>query len=176
MQIEVIPLYSDDQSELKQIALQPNVIGIDKIEEPVERFSVFENYVAMSFSESGYIYVKDVANDMIVYELTETVSELRAGKKVLKLGSLLEQEGDAVSSFKLTYTTYINYDDVFNEVHFFPKDATDAWSIFENENLFTAGDKEHMVGINAQIQFTSRGTNLIFIDDTVDPPLMTTFV
>ena len=117
------------------------MIGIDKIEEPVERFSVFENYVAMSFSERGDVYVKDVANDMIMYELNETASELRAGEKVLKLGSLVDEEDATASSFKLTYTTYINYDDVFNEVHFFAKDATNAWSIFENNNLFSAGDK-----------------------------------
>jgi len=89
-------------------------------------------------------------------------------------------------SYKLIYTTQdeVNsYSHVFNEVHFFKSSAAqgsgpseEEWEIFENRNLFKTGDEDNGMSINMQIKFTSHGTNLIFIDDTTDPPLMKTFV
>ena len=135
-----------------------------------------------------------------MYELKDADGALLPGSKALRLGSILEESGgDEVNSFKLIFTTYENHDDIFNDVHFYrqgqPDEPTETgtgteqplsaptemtassqWRVFENRNLFRAGDPQSGIGINAKIEFTSLGTNLIFIDDTVDPPVMNVFV
>ena len=49
-------------------------------------------------------------------------------------------------------------------MHFYWDYTSGSWSIFYNNNLFTSSE----IGVNSQVYFTTRGSNILFIDSNVD--------
>ena len=123
----------------------------------------------MAFYLNQKLYVFDNIKKKLIYQIHSKTCYKNKNNQILKLGHILEgktpqmeNNGAKVDNFKFVYSQDGKEKGsmVLNQVSFYYNYSTTNYTIFEENNIFTADKFD--INNTANIDFTRRGSHLVY--------------